>query len=178
MSNLGAQASDAPLPLAAVGTDAYRTLLTGGAALDTTAASGNIYSFRVNSTDTTFAAVSVGAGIVFPFLYLAAADLAVAGLTTKLNLRAWVVTGASAPARTITVGLYPLTSASSAFSPGTVVPGSTVAFASPAANGTPTDTSGDLALPSDGLYAPGVIVSGTPSGAVHVGMSLRYRNVP
>jgi hypothetical protein len=127
MSNLGAQASDAPLPLAAVGTDAYRTLLTGGAALDTTAASGNIYSFRVNSTDTTFAAVSVGAGIVFPFLYLA---------------------------------------------------GSTVAFASPAANGTPTDTSGDLALPSDGLYAPGVIVSGTPSGAVHVGMSLRYRNVP
>lgn len=96
------------------------------------------------------------------------ADHSVSGLTAKLRARFVLGVNQVAPAITFTAGLYPASSASSAadqykITLGTVVTGSTAAFASPAANSTTTTTTSDFSLPTDGLYVLGVVISGAPT---------------
>jgi hypothetical protein len=94
--------------------------------------------------------------IAFPQLWFAAADHAISGLTTKLFLRAQVETNATAPGITFTFGLYPMTLSGGnniiIHTLGTLVPGSSVAIASPGVNGTTQASSGDFAIPSDAKY--------------------------
>lgn len=91
---------------------------------------------------------------------------AVTGRTTKLYISAVVLTNATAPAVTITAGLYPLsapagTSGNVTVTVGTVVTGSTVAFATPAAQSVVTGNSGDFDIPAAGAYALGFALSGS-----------------
>lgn len=116
--------------------------------------------------------------------YFAAADYAVAGLTTKLNLRAQILTNATAPTSTFTFGLYPFTVAggasTQAITLGTVTSGSTAAIAAPGASGAASATSGDFTIPSDGHYTLAVVVSVANTAANSFSSSqaqLRFRNV-
>lgn len=102
-----------------------------------------------------------------PLFYLDDADFSISNKTQKLRVRAQVLTNATAPARTFTVGLYPVTCAGAAdeltFTLGTVVPGSAVAIASPSASSVTQGNSGDFTIPSDGAFALGVTTSGAPA---------------
>lgn len=155
----------------------YRTLLTGSAALSTSAASGTTYFFGGEASLTGGESSGATATSTLPLRGLFAADYAVSGLTTKLFLRASILTTSTAPAQTYTVGLYPVTINTSTITLGTVVSGSTVAFTTPNASAVTSGSSGDFTFPSDGPYAFGVIVSGTPLGAVTVSAALMFHNV-
>src|SRR5688500_7100403 len=128
---------------------AYRTLLGVGGPTDPDLAAGT-YGIGVNTLFAT------GANATPVAVYLAAADFSLTNRTTKLRLRAQVSTNATAPAITFTFGLYPVTFAGGTdlltATLGTVVTGSTVAIASPAASSTTQGNSGDFAFPSDGQY--------------------------
>jgi hypothetical protein len=98
-----------------------------------------------------------------PFLYLDNADYAISGRNTRLRLRGTVSSNATPPAITFTFGLYPVTASGAAdtviMTLGTVVASSTAAVASPAASETTAAVSSEFAVPSDGLYAFGVVTS-------------------
>lgn len=100
-----------------------------------------------------------------PMTYFDDADFTVGSLTQKLRIRAQASTNATQPTITFTVGLYPITFAGIAdtltATLGTVVAGSTVALASPAASLTTQGSSGDFTIPADGQYCFGCVTSGT-----------------
>lgn len=85
--------------------------------------------------------------------------------TTQMRLRAECMIGGTAPAVTLTAGLYPVTfntAGAAAFNTatlGTVVAGSTVAFASPGANTRTQSVSTVFTAPAAGWYAIGVAAS-------------------
>lgn len=102
--------------------------------------------------------------------YLAAADYAVSGKTTKLRVRAdMFLNGLRSGASTLTFGLYPITSVGSTgaafsdnFTVGSVVAGSAVTAVNPVASTTAAPVaSADFALPTDGAYVVGVNVIGS-----------------
>jgi hypothetical protein len=100
---------------------------------------------------------------------IVAADHTVSGLATKLRLRAILACNAAAPGITFTFGLYPVSFGSTGFSItptlGTVVPNTTVAFASPGASTENLGVSSEIDLPADGVYVLGVNLSGTPAAS-------------
>jgi hypothetical protein len=99
------------------------------------------------------------------WVLLNAADYAVTGRTTKLRLVVGCVVNDTAPGNTMTFGLYPVGTPSGGAgitNPnfGTVVSGSTCAFATPAANSKSSAVaSTDFTFPTDGWYAIGVDAS-------------------
>lgn len=98
-------------------------------------------------------------------VYLDPADYALSGLTTKYRVHAICLTDAVAPAVTFTIGLYPISAVAGGadaitMTAGAVQAGSTVAFASPAANLRSQGNSGDFTAPAAGYYALGVVISG------------------
>lgn len=101
----------------------------------------------------------------FPILYLDPADYAVSGLTAKYRVRATIATNATAPAITITPGLYPVTVAGGAgvltATLGTVVSGSTAALTTPSASTVTAATGTDFTPPVAAGYQLGVALSGT-----------------
>lgn len=113
-------------------------------------------------------------------IYFDDADYTVAGKTQKLRVRAQAYVGGTAPATTLTVGLYPISSVGGAggllvATLGTVVSGSTVAFASPAINSKNEGNSGDLTIPADGHYVLGVALAGTTAVNATVGLSVQLQ---
>jgi hypothetical protein len=89
--------------------------------------------------------------------------------TNKIRIAVSVMVNATAPAITYTYGLYPVTAVAGGAQAvtvtlGTVVAGSTVAIASPGASSTNHGESTDIAFPSAGYYALGVVLSGIESG--------------
>jgi hypothetical protein len=100
-----------------------------------------------------------------------------------LRIRAQAVVNGTAPARTITCGLYPVSSATGGTDSiqvtlGTVVAGSTVAFASPSAASLNQGNSGDFTIPADGFYALGFNLAGgviTANSRVAVNVHLQQR---
>lgn len=118
--------------------------------------------------------------------YLDPADVAAAPRTAKLRLGAGVIVNGTAPATTMTFGLYPVATFGGA-SPnmptvatlGTVVAGSTVGFASPAASSSGQVNSGDFTYPSAGYYVIGIVNSGTSTANSVMAFSatLQYRQV-
>ena len=108
--------------------------------------------------DTTSAAV---------VLYLVEAEYHVPGLTTRLQLRATVLTNATAPGVSYTAALYPVTGVAGGagninYSVGGAV-GSSVGFTTPGASSRNQNSSPDFVWPGDGYYALGVSVSGAPA---------------
>ena len=120
---------------------------------------------------------------VFQF---AAADYAITGRTTKLRLRATVINNTTAPGRTATVGLYPVTAVGGASDTtsvtlGTAVTGSTIAFssASMTASSRLQNVTADFDVPADGMYVLGVNIAGGTIGGnalLNVLADLQVRN--
>lgn len=97
--------------------------------------------------------------------YFGAADYTIASKTQKLRLRVVQPTNAVGPGTTLTAGLYPVTgTVANVWTLGTVTSGSTVAFASTAANTLAQGNSGDFTIPSDGYFTLAVASSGTTAG--------------
>ena len=119
------------------------------------------------------------------YVYIDPDDLAVSGRTTKLRLAAACGVQDNAPAITLTVGLYPVGTPSGGTNVfdanlGAVVTGTTIAFATPAANSASAQSyTTDIALPAEGWYALGVAASGAMAANSVVIMPTRVevRNV-
>ena len=94
-----------------------------------------------------------------------ASDYAITGLTTKMFIRAQCLVNATAPANTFTVGLYPQTAAGGSnnlvVEDGTIVSGSTVAFAAPSASTISEGDTGNFTIPSDGQFGLYVVLNDT-----------------
>lgn len=158
----------------------YRVLQSGQAVFSGGSASTRLFS-GVSSD-----LMVPGNGTPAPvFMYIDPADFPTVGsLTTKLRVRAQVLVNNTAPARTFTFGLYPITSPAGAsaivtFTVGTVVTGSDGAtVASPAANSTNNLTGSDFAIPTAGYYAVGIVLSGAlpANSAVLLSFQLEMRN--
>lgn len=118
-----------------------------------------------------------------PVFGFAKADYEVAGKTQKLRIRAQALTNEAKPTITFTVGLYPITVGGAVdaltLTLGTVVSGSTVAIAEPAANTATSSVGSDFTIPSDGVYILGVVLSGTLTNNADLLISaqLQSRNV-
>jgi len=116
-------------------------------------------------------------------IYFDDADMTATSMTQKLRLRFQVHTNATQPTITFTAGLYPVTFAGGAdtiaATLGTVVSGSTVAIASPAASLTTQGNSGDFAIPADGQYALGVVLGAqlTNNAFVQLTAQLQTRSI-
>lgn len=98
--------------------------------------------------------------------YIAAADYSITGRTPKMQVRAFALPNGTAPATTITVGLYEVTACGGAgftqsITFGSPVSGTTVAFVSPAANSQNIGVSTPFSVPSDGYYILGATSTGT-----------------
>jgi len=85
------------------------------------------------------------------------------GFVPKVRIHWMCHVGATAPAQTLTCGLYPVTTFTNTGVAvvGTVVSGTTAAFASPAANSHTLTTTTDVNVPSANWYVLGVAVGGT-----------------
>jgi hypothetical protein len=145
-SATGALFNDAP-----AGTYVVGNRLDGGAA----------DSSPVNVVFSGFAEIAA-----LPLFIYGSLDYTVAGLTPGLRLRAGVRTNGTASGITFTFGLYPITWSGAAdtltATLGTVVTGSTVAIATPAANSAVlARTTSDITPPADAEYCLGVVTSGT-----------------
>lgn len=109
--------------------------------------------------------VQATAGATADFFYIDPDDFSVAGYSTKLRLVAACAVNDTAPAMTLTIGLYPVTNLTGGVNVnnpnfGTVISGSTIAFASPAANSESAQTyTSDFNLPAEGWYGLGVNAS-------------------
>lgn len=154
----------------------YRILARASGNANTSAAEGNKYFMVSGQTNAKEVNPQSTAAANVPYLIIiAGADLAGPG-TTKMRTSAAIVTAATAPGKTITVGLYPVTGAPTQ-TLGTVVENSTASFASPAKESTVTAKSGDFTPPADGVYALGYIVSGTPAGGFALQAAAEYHHV-
>lgn len=105
-----------------------------------------------------------------------AADYAVSGRTTKLRVRATVVTDAVASAITFTCGLHPINAPSAGnWQFGAAVAGSTAAIASPAANSLNEADSGDFNIPADGYYGLAIVKSGAGTATFDAMMNIQLQ---
>lgn len=117
--------------------------------------------------------------------YLNATELAVSGLTTKLNLQVTCNTNATAIGTvTFNAYLYSVTSVAggadaSTITLGSAVSGSNVAFVDPGTSTSTTSTSGDFNCPASGLHV--LVMQNTAQPAADSRASftytLRYRHV-
>lgn len=157
---------------------AYRTLkavqgaLRGSAVATTyffTGSAPTINSIAYTGVAPSGVSTLTGEIVIPEAIYFDDADYTMAGKTQKLRVRAQAYTNAVAPATTFTAGLYPISSVAGSgatvivFTLGTVVSGSTVAFAAPSASTLNTGSSGDFTIPADGHYVLGVVAAGSPA---------------
>ena len=149
---------------------AYKTI--SQASFKTHGASGAITGYPHQGGLAAFGTNQTATEAIVPILYLDDADYTVASKTTRLRVRAQCLVNDFGPAITITWGLYPITAVGSGgignqirLTNGTVLTGSTIAFASPAANSLGQSNSGDFAFPADGHYILGAVLSGAPNAS-------------
>jgi hypothetical protein len=161
----------------------YNPLVRGGGSVGAAAGGAGVNLLIPGGGAPSGAAVSaLGAANTALYSFsLDAADLGTAFIK-KLRMRVSCDVGATAPATTLTVGLFPI----SAFlntgisTLGTVVTGSTVAFASPAANSHPTPSvTADFNFPTAGrfVFAVTTAAATAASSAVNFTIELSYRLV-
>lgn len=129
------------------------TILTGS---NNYPASTSTTGYFVNGGINVVPTPSVGSALAF-------VDLEIG---TPLRLKVQQTTGNTAPAQTLTVGLYPVTAvAGGSYTIGSVVSGSTVAFTTTAANTIVRSISGAVTIATAGLYAVGVASSGSTAAS-------------
>lgn len=150
----------------------YRELVSGSARLDAPAGGGP-YLLGAALTGGITAASAAAGLCVFRWDPEWVAESEPVKRTTYLRIRATLLTNATAPAITFTTGLYPVTAAGGAASTvsvtlGSVITGSTVAFASPAKETLGNGHTEDFAAPAAGYYALAVAVSGSAAASSSV----------
>jgi hypothetical protein len=159
---------------------AYRTILSFPLVSQGAMATGGAAPFLPSGSAMTHGTGTAGTP---PMIYLAAADYAVTGKTTKLRVRGQMFTdnGGAHTGVTYTFGLYALAAASGStpgvVTSGAVIAGSTVAIANPGASAAFQGSSGDFNLPADGYYALGVATSATPVHEGRWAAQLQLRHV-
>lgn len=119
-------------------------------------------------------------------VYLDPADYpTVNAVATIARLRVQLYTNDVAPTGNYTFGVYPITrpavsgtAGQCRYTLGTVIAGSTVLFAAPAADGLLTGASSSFALPAAGHYAIAVVTTATVAASAHLHMcaTLAMRN--
>jgi hypothetical protein len=140
------------------------------------------YLMRNIAGNPTGSGVDIGS-TQFPYFYFDPADYAVAGLTTKLRVRAQAAVNNVAAGVNFTVGLYPFTIAGASLniepSVGSVVAGSTAALTTPAASTVTQNNSGDFTVPSAGpfLFAWSQSGSAAAGSLIKIAAQLQVRHV-
>jgi hypothetical protein len=165
----------------------YKTVLWGGCQTTTAAAGG---TFLMSGGPTTNAAATVGtvgaAGTAAWAFYLDPADWTANARTTRLRLRAQMVTNNVAPATNFAVGLYPVTTVGAAsgsdagVNTGAVITGSQATFVTPAAaTAVSPVSSGDFNAPAAGYYIFAVAISAAMAAGSRatIGVQLQMRQV-
>lgn len=129
-------------------------------------------------------ATDTNAAIHVPIIYLDNADYDVAGKTTKLRVRATLLTNGTAPGAIIDVGLYPISATGGAAgfwqaTMGTVISGSNAEFHSISTSTRHQDDSGDFDFPADGYYTLGLLADANAAANFRsmVTAQLQVRNV-
>lgn len=152
--------------LASPNNSVYRTLLATNGAFGGGAATGT-YVFAESG-----AFVQGGTNITsaMQLVYLDDADHTVAGKSTKLRVKAQVLTNATAPGATFTFGLHPITATAGGsggltYTVGAAESGSTAAIATPALSTRNHAEGTDFAFPADGYYVLAVVTSGSATAA-------------
>lgn len=155
-------------------------------ALITSAAGAGTYLLSFAGAPTNITANTTGADPSLMIAYLDPTDFNANARTTKLRIRAGVVTNSVAPAITFTVGLYPVstlggTAPAAPFiaTLGTVISGSPVAVASPLSGTGTWVTGSDFNFPAAGPYVVAVVTSGaqTANATQYVFAFLEMRQV-
>jgi hypothetical protein len=163
----------------------YRTLKTAEAWVGASVAASYFFAGNQGSATQQNIVQSTTLNFSPPLsIYFDDADYTISGKTQRLRVRGQCYTNQTAPALTMTLGLYPISSVAGTsdavnLTLGTVVSGSTVAFASPSASSLNQGNSGDFAIPADGHYVPGVAFSANlPAGSgVILAIQLQTRYV-
>jgi hypothetical protein len=173
-------ASVADSKLASPNNSSYRSLLTANCNTNADIAAATYFLTEGALVVASGGNITAASQAIPEMLYFDDADYTVNGLTQKLRLRAQVCTNATAwSAVTATFGLYPVTFAGGAdvlvATAGTVVSGSTVAIANPAASTVTQGNSGDFTVPSDGQYALGVVISATLTNNAIAALSVQLQ---
>ncbi len=165
------------------GANAYRTILESSGSHTAARAAG---TYALGQGDPI--AIS-GTGTLYPIntIYIDSADYpTIAGLTTKMRIRAQLYVNDISPTGNYTFGLYPITRPATSgaaglniYTLGTVVAGSTGAtFTAPAADAQLNAASADFAIPANGHYVIGVVATAAvaASSHLHISASLQMRN--
>lgn len=162
----------------------YETLLIGGANLGNLTAATFLLGGATGQQQGP--ALVGGAGTAQMGFYIAPAEWAITGMTTKMRLRVLATSNNVAPAITFTFGLYPIATSGGASgaaatiaSVGTVVSGSTVAVASPPASARTPFTGSDFNAPAAGAYVLGFVTTSSMAAGSQVAVSVhvQYRRV-
>lgn len=141
---------------------AYKTVISWRSMEFNPAAAGGTYFLAA----ITAIAASVD-GAPLGAIYLDPNDFSAGSRTVKYRIRATCEVNANAaPGITFTAGLYPITAVAGGsgvitMTADTVVTGSTVPFTTPATSSITPGTSGDFTAPAAGLYAIGILSSGS-----------------
>lgn len=175
----GASSSSDLLPV-------YRTIITAEATI--ASASGGAGHYWMNNASSLIVSGSVS-GVSGPvgLIHLVGADYAVSGKTTKLRVRATLITNLTAPANTITAGLYSVTASGGGANlvgvtlggAPAAIAGSTVAFASQGASTiSVASDSGQFTIPADGVHLLGVQLSAAAAAnsfnSLHIALQLAH----
>lgn len=176
----GLTASGAPVVTPEAAFSTYKTLHQVGGFVKGDQATAGTYGLGGRAWEGLNSALSLDGYGVF---YFDPADFTAGSRTTKLRLRVALMTNATAPAATFTVGLYPVSAVaggtfiSLTATLGTVVAGSSVTFTTPSASTRSQGNSGDFPAPAAGFYVLGVVLSATPAGpsseAINATLQLR-----
>jgi len=160
----------------------YRTWIRHTARLRTSDITGAaVYTLGENGGVTAQSSTAAA----WSFLYLDPDDWSITGRSTKLRVVAACAVNDNAPAITMTVGLHPVGTPSGGVNVfnanlAAAVTGTTIAFATPAANSKSVQTyTTDIALPSEGWYGVGVEASGAmaANSVVEIPLRVEIRNV-
>lgn len=142
----------------------YKTILEARPTVIGSSAAAGTYPLGSQEAAMTAASDGIQARSIFYFDPADHDASAIVARTTKLRVRAFVMTNSTAPGTTFTVGLYPV-SAVTGTDPdatlGTVTSGSTVAVATPALSTRNQGNSGDFTAPAAGYYALAVVLAGS-----------------
>lgn len=161
-SDINVAAGIADTKLASSTLNTFRNLLRGSV-IATPTVGGTVGTFMLQANGVVDTAAASNGNMAV--IRLDANDLAVAGKTTRLRVKAVITTnGTSVGVTTITVGLYPITAYAGAAAVltqtvGAVVAGSTFAAVNPGTNLLTTMNSAEFNIPSNGYYQLGYTVS-------------------
>lgn len=127
---------------------------------------------------TAFSLASAGSYGVSAF-HITSGDYAVAGKTTKLNVKASIFTNATAAAVTLTFGIAPVTAAAGAADQVALTlgadSGSAAQWVNPAASSILSSAGADIDLPATGFYAPYIASTGTVAADARIVYNLVVR---